>query len=185
MNDFYSVTASHFINAGYEGLEHFHFLLNTIISDVNFSSLEELNTIWACILHKGHGKDKESHRSYRTISCCPLLAKALDLYAGELYSDGWAEVQAETQFQGAGSSHELAGLLLTEAINFSMFSSKQPVYVLLLEAQSAFDLILRENVIVEAFKAGTCDEGLFYLDNRLGNRQTFCEWSKELMGPIH
>ena len=185
VNDFYSVTASHFINAGYEGLEHFHFLLNTIISDVNFSSLEELNTIWACILHKGHGKDKESHRSYRTISCCPLLAKALDLYAGELYSDGWAEVQAETQFQGAGSSHELAGLLLTEAINFSMFSSKQPVYVLLLDAQSAFDLILRENVIVEAFKAGTCDEGLIYLDNRLGNRQTFCEWSKELVGPIH
>ena len=184
VNDFFSITAAHFINAGMEGLEHFHYLLNIIIGDVNLSSLEELNTIWACILHKGHGKDKESDRSYRTISTCPLLAKALDCYIGELYSAGWADAQADTQFQGAGSSHELAGLLLTEAINFSLHTSKQPVFLLLLDAKSAFDLILRENIIVNAFKAGTCDSGLLYLDNRLANRFTYCEWDKELMGPI-
>ena len=50
VNDFYSITASHFINAGFEGLRHFHFLLNIIIMEINNSSLEELNTIWACIL---------------------------------------------------------------------------------------------------------------------------------------
>ena len=184
VNDFFSITPAHFINAGMEGHEHFHFLLNTIINDVNLSSLEELNTIWACILHKGHGKDKESDRSYRTISTCPLLAKALDFYIGELYGDGWADAQAETQFQGAGSSHELAGLLLTEAINFSLYTTKKPVYLLLLDAKSAFDLIPRENIIVNAFKAGTTDQGLIYLNNRLANRLTFCEWDKELMGPI-
>ena len=185
VNDFYSITANHFINAGFDGLEHFHFLLNIIIEEVNLSSLEELNTIWACILYKGHRKDKESDRSYRTISTCPLFAKALDLYVGELYYDGWAEAQAETQFQGAGSSHELAGLLLTESINFSLFSLKQPVFILLLDAKSAFDLILRENIIVNAFKAGSCDQGLLYLDNRLRSRNTYCEWNKQLMGPIH
>ena len=185
VNDFFSITAAHFVNAGMEGLEHFHFLLNLIITDVNLSSLEDLNTIWACILYKGHGKDKESDRSYRTISTCPLLAKALDCYIGQLYSAGWAEAQADTQFQGAGSSHELAGLLLTEAINFSLYSSKKPVYLLLLDAKSAFDLILKENIIVNAYKAGTSDQGLHYLNNRLSNRVTYCEWDKTLMGPIH
>ena len=165
-------------------MEHFHFLLNIIIAEINLSSLEELNTIWACILHKGHGKDKESDRSYRTISTCPLLAKALDSYVGSLYSDGWAEVQAETQFQGSGSSHELAALLLTESVNFSLFSSKKPIFILLLDAKSAFDLMPRESIIVNAFKAGTCDQGLTYLNNRLGSRLTYCEWSKALMGPI-
>ena len=100
VNDFYSITAAHFINAGFEGLKHFNFLMNVILKDVNLSGLQELNTIWACVLYKGHGKDKESDRSYRTISTCPLLAKALDCYAGLLYSDGWAEVQPEVQFQG-------------------------------------------------------------------------------------
>ena len=184
VNDFYSITANHFINAGFEGLEHFHFILNIAIEDVNLSSLEELNSVWACILYKGHLKDRESDRSYRTISTCPLVAKALDYYIGTLYSDGWAEVQAETQFQGAGSSHELAALLLTEAINFSLFSAKKPVFLLLLDAKSAFDMMPKENIIVNAFKAGTCDQGLIYLDNRLGNRLTFCEWNKALMGPI-
>ena len=184
VNDFYSITASHFINAGFEGLEHFNFLLNIAIEDVNLSSLEELNSVWACILYKGHKKDRESDRSYRTISTCPLIAKALDFYVGTLYSDGWAAAQAETQFQGAGSSHELAALLLTEAINFSLFTLKKPVFLLLLDAKSAFDLMPKENIIVNAYKAGTCDQGLVYLNNRLGSRLTFCEWNKILMGPI-
>ena len=184
VNDFYSITASHFTNAGFEGLEHFNFLLNIAIEDVNLSSLEELNSVWACILYKGHKKDRESDRSYRTISTCPLIAKALDYYVGTLYSDGWVAAQAETQFQGAGSSHELAALLLTESINFSLFTLKKPVFLLLLDAKSAFDLMPKENIIVNAYKAGTCDQGLVYLDNRLKSRLTYCEWDKTLMGPI-
>ena len=31
VNDFFSITASHFFNAGFEGLEHFHLLVNIII----------------------------------------------------------------------------------------------------------------------------------------------------------
>ena len=185
VNDFYSITASHFINAGSEGLEHFHFLMNVIIDEINLSSLEELNTIWACILYKGHSKDRESDRSYRTISTCPLIAKALDSYIGSLYAKGWQEAQAETQFQGPGSSHELAALLMTESINYSIHSLKQPYFLLLLDAKSAFDLLPRESIIVEAYKAGSRDQGLIYLDNRLKSRLTYCEWSKVLMGPIH
>ena len=39
VNDFYSITANHFIHAGFEGLEYFNFLLNIIIEEINFSSL--------------------------------------------------------------------------------------------------------------------------------------------------
>ena len=73
------------------------------------------------ILFKGHNKDRESDRSYRTISTCPFLSKALDKYVGGLCESGWAAAQAETQFQGTGSSHELAALLLTETIQHSLF----------------------------------------------------------------
>ena len=38
--------------------------------------------------------------------------------------------------------------------------------------------------MVNAYKAGTCDKGLLYLNSRLGCRQTYCEWDKQLMGPI-
>jgi hypothetical protein len=184
VNDFYSMTPNHFINAGKAGFEHFYFLLCSLIKNINLASLEELNTVWACILYKGHGKDKNSDRSYRTISTCPLLAKALDTYVGQLYGQGWAEVQAPTQFQGTGSSHELAALLLTEAIQYSLYTAKRPVFVLLLDAKSAFDKVVRECAIRNAYLAGTTDKALLYIDSRLANRKTFVEWDKELMGPI-
>ena len=185
VNDLYSITARHFINAGMEGAQHFAFLLNILIQNVNVSSLEELNSVWAMILHKGHGKDRESDRSYRTISTCPFIAKALDKYIGSLYETGWAAAQAETQFQGSGSSHELAALLLTETIQFSLFTSKKPLFCIFLDAKSAFDKIIREFCIRAAYLAGSTDQGLIYLDNRMKHRKTFVEWNKTLMGPIH
>ena len=184
VNDYYSITANHFIHAGRSGFEHFHFLLSSLAMNVNLATLEELNTVWACILHKGHKKDKESDRSYRTISTCPLLAKSLDTYIGILYRAGWHEVQAKTQFQGSGSSHDLASLLLTETIQSSLHRAKQPVFVLLLDAKSAFDKVVHECAVRNAYLAGTTDQGLIYLDSRLRNRKTYIEWNKVLMGPI-
>ena len=111
-----SITANHYINAGDAGFDHFYFLLNILIEDLNNISITELNTVYAIILYKGHKKDKTSDRSYRTISTCPLLAKALYLYVRELNLETWNADQSEVQYLGEGSSHELAVLHLTELI---------------------------------------------------------------------
>ena len=184
VNDLHSITPRHFINAGIEGARHFWFLMNTIISNINLFSLPELNSVWAMVLYKGHGKPKDSDRSYRTISTCPLLSKALDKYVGGLYESGWASVQAETQFQGSGSSHELAALLLTETVQHALFDAKKPLFVIMLDAKSAFDKILLEFIIRNAFLAGSRGQGLLYLADRLSNRLTYVEFEKCLMGPI-
>ena len=99
------------------------------------------------ILHKGHGKDKESDRSYRTISICPLITKTLDKYIGGLYESGWVAAQAETQFQGTGSSHDLAALLVSECVQYNLFSAKVPLFCIFLDAKSAFDKVVREHCI--------------------------------------
>ena len=184
VNDFYSITANHFINAGQPGIDHHHFILSAIIDNINLSSIEELNTAWACILYKGHQKDKESDRSYRTISTCPFMAKCADIYIGRLNSGLWNAVQAETQFQGEGSSHELSSLLLTEAIQHSILVNKKPLFALFLDAKSAFDKVIMQCAMRSAYQAGTKDQGLLYLINRLSHRRTFPEWDKILMGPI-
>ena len=184
VNDYYSITALHYLNAGDAGLDHFHFVLNAIISNINLAGTKELNKIYACILYKGHGKDKNSDRSYRTISTCPLVAKGLDIYVRELSLDDWNNQQAGTQFQGQGMSHELAALLLTETIQHSSNVSKLPVFSLFLDAKSAFDRVLREILVRNLFLAGIQDQRLVYLNERLSNRQTFCEFDKQMMGPI-
>ena len=102
VSDIYFITPLHYKNAGHEGFIHFNFLMNRIILDINSATIEELNTVYALFLHKGHGKSKTSHRSYRTISTCPVLAKALDMYVHDLFIDNWNTAQADTQYQGEG-----------------------------------------------------------------------------------
>ena len=61
----------------------------------------------------------------------------------------WKEKQAPTQFQGQGMSHEMAALLLTITIQKSL-NDKKPIFVLLLDAKSAFDLVIRQ-ILVRRF----------------------------------
>ena len=185
VNDFYSITANHYKNCGLEGFRHFNFLLNTLVSEINLISLPELNSVYAHILYKGHKKEKSSERSYRTISTCPLLAKSLDSYIRELNIENWKSAQAKTQFQGEGSSHDLAGLLLTESIQNSIHSETVPLYVLYLDARSAFDRVVRQLLVRNLFHSGTTGHQLLFINERLSNRLTYCEWDKTIVGPIN
>ena len=150
---------------------------------LKFFSVDELNTTHAVILHKGHGKDRSLSSSYRTISCCPFISKAIDMYLGELSKDDWLSCQAETQFQGDKMSHELAALLVTITIQFSL-AKLIPVFILLLDAKSAFDLVLREILVRRLYLDTTPDQRITYFDHRLANRTTYCQWDGQLMGPI-
>ena len=181
--DFFGITAIHYTNAGDEGIEHFRCLLNSIVYEVNNATLEELNLAYGLILYKGHNKDKNSARAYRTISTCPFLAKCLDLYLRDLYQELWNEKTAPTQYQAAGSSHELASLLVTEVIQYSLYVADQPVYFLVLDALSAYDRCLRQLLCCELFETGMTGSALLLVDNRLESRSTVYQWENEMLGP--
>ena len=183
VSDIFSVTAAHYINGGPTTIKHFQFLLNCVFESIELAAVDELNTAHAVVLFKGHKKDKSLASSYRTISSCPFIAKAADVYLGDLSQEDWSACQAPTQFQGSGMSHELASLLVTLAIHNSL-SLSEPLFILLLDAKSAFDLVLREILIRRLFLDTTPDQRIRYWDLRLSNRTTFCQWEGETMGPI-
>ena len=183
VKDFHGITALHYLNAGEAGLAHFNLLLNGIVQDVNNASIQELNQVYGLILYKGHSKDKTSHRAYRTISTCPFLAKCLDLYIHDLYHHLWDAQQADTQYQGRGSSHELASLLVTEVIQHSLFVSKKPVFLMALDAESAFDRCLRQVLCSELYRARIPEAAIMCINNRVASRSTVYEWDGCMMGP--
>ena len=182
--DLHNITALHYLYAGDAGLDHFRFLINTVIENISLANMRDLNSTYACVLYKGNGKDRETARSYRTISICPTISKALDLYVRDLSIGDWNMAQADTQYQGEKMSHELASILLTETINYACNINKEPVYALFLDARSAFDRVIREILVRNMYIAGTDDQRLVYLDHRLSHRETYCDYNKELMGPI-
>ena len=184
VSDFFSITSAHYINGGSTTIRHFQFLINTVIDNIELSSVDELNKVHAIILHKGHKKDRTLASSYRIISSCPFIAKATDIYLGSLSKEDWSKCQAPTEFQGSGMSHELASLCLTSAILDSARLS-EPLFVLLLDAKSAFDLVIREILVRRLFlDSSSQDQRIRYWDLRLSNRSTFCQWEDLTMGPI-
>ena len=174
--DIDGITSLHYLYAGEEGLNHYVSLLNAFISQVNNVTLAELNTVLGLILFKGHKKDKNSDRSYRTISTCPFIAKSLDLYIRDLYQDLWDSTTASTQYLAKGSSHDLASLLISEMIQYSLYIKDQPIYLLVLDAQSAYDRCLRQVLCTELFITGVSGSALLLLSNRLENRSTVYQW---------
>ena len=184
VSDFFSITAAHFLHGGDVTVKLFQFLINTVIKNIEFAAIEELNKAHAIVLHKGHNKSRSLASSYRTISSCPFLAKATEIYLGDLSQEDWKSCQAPTQFQESGMPHESASLLLTSSIQNSLISSK-PLFVLLLDAKSAFDLVLREILVRRLYLDTTPDQRIYYWDLRLSNRITYCMWDDQTMGPIH
>ena len=111
------------------------------------------------------------------------MAKSLDLYTRDLYFEKLDLLQAPTQYLGSGSSHELASLLVTELIQFSLHNSDKPIFLLFLDAQSAFDKVLPQLLIRNLFFHGVDGTTLSYINSRLTNRSTVYEWDNTLLGP--
>ena len=183
--DHWSVSANHYINGGPVALKHFKLIINLAIEDIENTTVDEVNTAHACILFKGHQKNKNLASSYRTISSCPFIAKCLDTYIRNLSVDDWDSAKAEVQFLGPGMSHEMGALLLSEVINHSLNINNKPVFALFLDARSAFDRTIREILVRKLFLIGTSGNRLLYFNNRLKHRKTYCEWDQRVLGPIH
>ena len=94
--DHFSISALHYINGGPLAIKHFQLIFNLAIDDIENTTCEELNNAHACILYKGHSKDKTLAGCYRTISTCPFVAKSLDYYIRDISIDDWHAAIAET-----------------------------------------------------------------------------------------
>ena len=105
------------------------------------------------------------------------------MYLNNLFISDWDSFQAPTQYQGPGSTHELAALLVTEVVQHSK-SQKLPLFLLFLDAKSAFDTVVTEFLFRYLYLAGIEGDALLLLKNRLMNRQTYLDWDKTIMGPI-
>ena len=118
--DFYSIAAGRYMHGGDVTFNHFCFLFNTILGNIELAGTPQLNAAHAVILHKGPNKDRCLDSSYRTILSCSFLANCIDTYLGDLSKETWKSCQAPTQYQGEGMSHELAALLLTCSVQNSL-----------------------------------------------------------------
>ena len=84
------------------------------------------------------------------------------MYIKDLFIDQWNASQAQTQYQGEGSSHELAALLITETIQESLHHYHNPVFLLFIDAGSAFDTVVISFLVRNLYFSGMSGNSLHY-----------------------
>ena len=72
---------------------------------------------------------------------------------------------------------------MTEVVQYSLNVNNRPVYLLVLDAQSAYDRCLRQILCTELFMSGMNGKALLLLDNRLKSRATVYQWQDQTLGP--
>ena len=77
--DVYKLTVEHLRNVGDDNLLLILNLLNRIIENINYLSYPQLNTSLASVIHKGKGKPKTHHKSYRLVHVTPLFGRIIDV----------------------------------------------------------------------------------------------------------
>ena len=87
------------------------------------------------------------------------------------------QVQAPTQYLGKGSSQP------TETIQYSLFKSDKPIFLLMVDAQRAFDNVLLQILVRSLFLTGITDSSLCFINNRITSRSTKYKWDKTFTGP--
>ena len=84
VSDYFSISAAHYLNGGLAAIRHFRFLFNSVLSNIEVASIDEMNRAHAVILHKGHACQLappwSPHASFSpTPTAAPWLKSGSDL----------------------------------------------------------------------------------------------------------
>ena len=125
-------------------------------------------------------------KSWRCISTCPVLAKAIDLHVFKLLKPQWDAAAAPTQYLRDGCSHEVCALALTECIIHGVKVTRSPMFQVYLDKEAAFDSALKEHVVRQLLLAsgGAPSQAIAYFAARLASRSTLVSVMGRVLGPI-
>ena len=83
--DIFMLTVEHLRYAGVETLNLLLDLLNRIISNLNYLSSPQLNTLVASVVHKGKDRPATHHKSYRQVRVTVLIGRLIDEYVRPIF----------------------------------------------------------------------------------------------------
>ena len=76
--DIYKLTTEHLRHSGDKVLKLLQTFINRVLENINCLSTPEFKIAVASVIHKGKGKPKNHHKSYRLVRVCPLIGRIID-----------------------------------------------------------------------------------------------------------
>ena len=182
--DIYQLTPEHLKYAGDNVLNALCILINRVLDDINFLSAPEFKTSIASVIHKGKGKSKTHHKSYRLVRSCPLIGRIIDEHIRPMAVKLSKERQSFNQYGFTENISYLMGALQRHEAQKYCIDKKQTFFGCSLDGDSAFEVVCRTIQKRELYFAGETGQLTIYNTATYNNTQTRIKMNKKISQPL-
>ena len=176
------MTAEHLKYGGSRLFYILSFIINFLFKNIHIPSMFKSGIV--CPVFKNGGKPKDDHNSYRKITITSCVGKVVEKIHLSRNENRILSVQNKLQ-KGftKGEIPSIAGLILTELCNDAI-KRKSSLYIALMDARKAFDVLWHLGLLREMNKAGFEGDNLRFFENWYTDLTSKIKWSRLLLHKI-
>ena len=178
--DIYELTPEHLKYAGHKVLEILCVLINRVLENLNYLSAPEFKVSVASVIHKGKGKSKTHHKSYRLVRVCPLIGRIIDEYIRPLAVNISKPLQSSNQYGFTENISDLMGALQRHEVQKYCIDKKKTFFGCSLDGDSAFEVVCRAIQKRELYFAGETGQLSVYNHSSYENTETRIKMQKKI-----
>ena len=182
--DIYQLTPEHLKYAGDNILDALCILINRVLDDINFLSAPEFKVSIASVIHKGKGKPKTHHKSYRLVRSCPLIGRIIDEHIRPMAVQLSRSRQSINQYGFTENVSYLLGALQRHEAQKYCIDKKQTFFGCSLDGDSAFEVVCRAIQKRELYFAGETGQLANYNTGSYNNTHTRIKMKKKISRPL-
>ena len=172
--DFYGLTAEHFIHGSESLLQHLQHLLNICFKFCYIPDLLKIGTLFPVFKNKG---DVKNAKNYRGITITPTYSKIIEKILKERENPKIIISQNPLQKGFTEGTSPLICELFIEEFERESKDLKLPVYIALLDGKSAFDVVVHANLIRRMFQIDFTEQSILLLNNLYVNASSLIKWN--------
>lgn len=179
--DYFGVSAEHFIYGGNELLEYLRQLLNTSFEHCYIPDEMKIGSLFPVFKNKGERSDV---RNYRGITVNPTISKIIEKIIKLRENDKILGTQNPLQRGFTENTSPLIAELIIEEFERENKDLKKPTYIALLDAKSAFDVVVHDNLIRRLFQIGISHQSILILQNLYQGATSCVKWNGKYSDPF-
>ena len=183
--DIYQLTPEHLKYAGEKFIDVLCTLINRVLSNLSFLSAPEFKVSIASVIHKGKGKLKTHHKSFRLVRVCPLIGRIIDEYIRPMAVELSKPRQSNNQYGFTENITYLMGALQRHEAQKYCIDKKQTFFGCSLDGDSAFEVVCRAIQKRELYFAGETGQLSSYNHSTYNNTQTRIKMSRKISQPLN
>ena len=175
--DIFGISIEHFLYAGSEFMTFLHNLVNILFKRKLIPDMIKVGLLSPVFKNKG---EKNNSKNYRGITVLPILLKIIEYILRLDLRSGSLRIQSPLQRGFTTNTSPMNAAVVVEEIYREYKDENLPFFIALLDAKSAFDVVVLKMILRKVYLSGT-NLPTWLLIDEIHNRSESCiKWTNQI-----